>query len=72
MPWHQIKRCINIFYDQVQIDEGIENAQDEELGILSDECDIRIEDINTAVQPIIDSCTKDAIQVQTITIFLLQ
>jgi hypothetical protein len=50
-------------YDQVQIDEGIENTQDEELSLLSDECDIRIEDINTAVQPIIDSCTKDAIQV---------
>ena len=47
---------------QVQIDEGIENTQDEELSLLSDECDIRIEDINTAVQPIIDSCTKDAIQ----------
>jgi hypothetical protein len=27
-------------YDQVQIDEGIENTQDEELSLLSDECDI--------------------------------
>jgi hypothetical protein len=59
-------------YDQVQIDEDIEITQDEELSLLSDECDIRIEDINTAVQPIIDSCTKDAIQVQTLTTFLLQ
>lgn len=49
---------------QVQIDEGIEKVQEDELQELSDKCEIPLVDIGSAVQPIIDSCTKDAIQVK--------
>lgn len=51
-------------YFQVKIDEAIEQAQREELQSLADKCEIHQEDIGSAVQPIIDSCTKDAIQVR--------
>ncbi|VDI67775.1 calcium homeostasis endoplasmic reticulum protein [Mytilus galloprovincialis] len=54
---------------QVQIDEGIEKVQEDELQELSEKCEIPLEDVGSAVQPIIDSCTKDAIQNGKVWIF---
>ena len=45
------------------IDEAIMLAKKESLISLSSECEIPLDDLHKMVQPIIDSCTKDAISV---------
>lgn len=39
-------------------------SRNEQLEKLAAECDVNMEDLNGTVQPIIDSCTKDAILVK--------
>ncbi|XP_064626296.1 calcium homeostasis endoplasmic reticulum protein-like isoform X2 [Lineus longissimus] len=46
---------------QVQIDEAILKAKEDQLQKLLKECDVPMEELDTIVQPIIESCTKDAI-----------
>lgn len=46
---------------QIQIEEAIVKSRNEQLEKLAAECDVNMEDLNGTVQPIIDSCTKDAI-----------
>ncbi|XP_064604501.1 calcium homeostasis endoplasmic reticulum protein-like [Liolophura sinensis] len=46
---------------QIQIEDAILKARDERLQALSENSGISIDDLNKVVQPIIESCTKDAI-----------
>lgn len=46
---------------QNQIDEEIEKAQNETVLKQAEECNIRLNDFDAILQPIIDSCTKDSI-----------
>lgn len=46
---------------QIQIEETITNNRAEHLKQLSEECGVSLEDLDKTVQPIIESCTKDAI-----------
>lgn len=46
---------------QSQIDEAIEKAQNENVLKQADENNIRLNDFDAILQPIIDSCTKDSI-----------
>lgn len=48
---------------QTMIDDAIFAAKHEQLVALSSECQLQLEDLDGAVQPIIDSCTKEAISV---------
>ena len=50
-------------FQQIQIEEALVKVRDEKLDQLCLECDIKQEDLHSIVQPIIDSCTKDAILV---------
>lgn len=50
--------------NQIQIEEAIVKSRNEQLEKLAAECDVNMEDLNGTVQPIIDSCTKDAILVK--------
>ena len=45
------------------IDENISMAKREQLVALCSGCDISIEELDNIVQPIIESCTKEAISV---------
>jgi len=47
------------------IDDAVCAAKREQLVALSSECQLSLEELNGAVQPIIDSCTKEAISVCT-------
>lgn len=60
------KRQIFFFFEknQIQIEEAIVKSRNEQLEKLAAECDVNMEDLNGTVQPIIDSCTKDAILVK--------
>lgn len=49
---------------QIQIEEAIVKSRNEQLEKLAAECDVNMEDLDGTVQPIIDSCTKDAILVK--------
>ena len=53
------------------IDENISMAKREQLVALCSGCDISIEELDNIVQPIIESCTKEAISVSLISLFLL-
>lgn len=46
---------------QNQIDEEIEKAQNENVLKQAEECNIRLNEFDSILQPIIDSCTKDSI-----------
>ncbi|KAH7936196.1 hypothetical protein HPB52_019916 [Rhipicephalus sanguineus] len=46
---------------QVQLDEAIRKAQDDKLMAQAKSCDIEIAELDKILQPIIESCTKDAI-----------
>lgn len=46
---------------QNQIDEAIEKAQNENVLKQAEENNIRLNEFDTILQPIIDSCTKDSI-----------
>ena len=46
---------------QVQIEDAIFSNQSEQLKKLSEEVEIPLDSLDKTVQPIIDSCTKDAI-----------
>lgn len=46
---------------QNQIDEAIEKAQNETVLKQADENNIRLNEFDVILQPIIDSCTKDSI-----------
>jgi len=48
------------------IDDAIYSAKREQLVALSSECQLPLEQLDAAVQPIIDSCTKEAISVCTL------
>jgi len=50
---------------QTMIDDAICAAKREQLVALSSECQLSLEELDGAVQPIIDSCTKEAISVCT-------
>lgn len=52
------------FVLQSQIEDAIWGNKAEQLKQLSDECGISLDDLDKTVQPIIESCTKDAIQVR--------
>jgi len=45
------------------IDDAVCAAKREQLVALSNECQLPLEELDTAVQPIIDCCTKEAISV---------
>lgn len=51
---------------QSQIEDAIYGNKAEQLKQLSDECGISLDDLDKTVQPIIESCTKDAILVKII------
>ncbi|ESP02448.1 hypothetical protein LOTGIDRAFT_95622, partial [Lottia gigantea] len=44
-----------------QIDQCIKNAKESRLQQLAVDCELPVEELDRAVQPIIDSCTKDGI-----------
>ncbi|XP_035222086.1 calcium homeostasis endoplasmic reticulum protein-like isoform X2 [Stegodyphus dumicola] len=46
---------------QVQVDEVIRKAQDEKLSKLANENELDLKELDSVLQPIIDSCTKDSI-----------
>ncbi|KAG0431598.1 hypothetical protein HPB47_021652 [Ixodes persulcatus] len=46
---------------QVQLDEAIRKAQDDKLTAQAKSCDLEIAELDKVLQPIIESCTKDAI-----------
>lgn len=46
---------------QNQIDEAIEKAQNENVLKQAEENNLRLNEFDTILQPIIDSCTKDSI-----------
>jgi len=50
---------------QTMIDDAISAAKREQLVALSNECQLSMADLDGTVQPIIDSCTKEAISVRT-------
>jgi len=50
---------------QTMIDDAIHAAKHDQLVALSSECQLSLDDLDGAVQPIIDSCTKEAISVRT-------
>jgi len=52
-----------VFDVQTMIDDAIHAAKREQLVALSSECQLALEDLDGSVQPIIDSCTKEAISV---------
>jgi len=54
-----------MFDVQTMIDDAISAAKREQLVALSHECLLSMEDLDSTVQPIIDSCTKEAISVCT-------
>jgi len=47
------------------IDDAISAAKREQLVALSSECQLPLDELDVAVRPIIDSCTKEAISVCT-------
>lgn len=49
---------------QNHIEEAIVKSRNDQLEKLCAECDVNMEDLDGTVQPIIDSCTKDAILVE--------
>ena len=53
------------------IKEAINAAKKEQLSALSAQCSLSLEELDKIVEPIIESCTKDAISV-CLRIFLLQ
>jgi calcium homeostasis ER protein len=55
--------CNIIYIVQSQIEDAIWGNKAEQLQKLSEECEISLDDLDKTVQPIIESCTKDAIQV---------
>ncbi|XP_077499620.1 SR-related CTD associated factor 6 isoform X3 [Amblyomma americanum] len=46
---------------QVQLDEAIRKAQDDKLMAQAKSCDVEVAELDKILQPIIESCTKDAI-----------
>ncbi|CAE1284660.1 CHERP [Acanthosepion pharaonis] len=46
---------------QIQIEEAIVKARKKKMDQLSENCEIDLEELDKTVQPIIESCTKDAI-----------
>ena len=48
---------------QTMIDDAVCAAKREQLVALSNECQLSLEELDGAVQPIIDCCTKEAISV---------
>ena len=48
---------------QVQIDATIEKVREEDFQSMLADCNISLEEMEGVVQPIIESCTKDAISV---------
>ena len=55
---------------QNQIDEAIEKAQNENVLKQAEENNIRLNEFDTILQPIIDSCTKDSISAGKAMIFI--
>jgi len=45
------------------IDDAIYATKHEQLLALSNECQLSLDELDNTVQPIIDSCTKEAISV---------
>ena len=55
---------LNIFLLlKIQIDEAIIKAEEEEINQLAKELELDLDELASVVQPIIESCTKDAISV---------
>ncbi|KAG1668399.1 Calcium homeostasis endoplasmic reticulum protein [Nymphon striatum] len=46
---------------QVQIEEAVHKMQEEKLIVLTSRCDFSVADLDKILQPIIESCTKEAI-----------
>ena len=53
-----------ISQQQLQIDEAIQDAQNAKLAELCAECQVDSKQLEDQLQPIIESCTKDAISVR--------
>ena len=49
----------------MSIDEAVSQAKKEELLRIGAECDLSLDELGAVLQPIIDSCTKDAISVSS-------
>ena len=48
---------------QVQVEEAVLRHREDRFSQLLSECEVQTEELDKVVQPIIDSCTKDAISV---------
>lgn len=55
--------CDDVIDVQTMIDEAIHAAKREQLVALSSECQLSLEELDGTVEPIIHSCTKEAISV---------
>ena len=51
---------------KIQIDEAIIKAEEEEINKLAKELELDLDELASVVQPIIESCTKDAISVSLV------
>ena len=61
---HIAMKVISVFVCvQVQIEESILTVRQERLKMLAEQCEVDLAVFDETVQPIIDSCTKDAIMV---------
>ena len=49
----------------MRVDETMAKMKDDKILMYSEECGIPVEDMEGITQPIIESCTKDAISVST-------
>ena len=58
------------FMLQLRIDAGISQTKEDRLEKLAEECDIMMHEIDKILDPIISSCTKDAISVSRVTVVL--
>jgi len=60
---------LNLYSDisclQGQIEEAVMRAREEKVSKLCEECEMVPEDFDKKIQPIIDSCTKEAMLVKT-------
>ena len=46
---------------QLQIEAAVQRAVEEGLKVMAQDCSINLEELSGVLQPIIESCTKDAI-----------
>lgn len=65
--------CCWIFLKlKIQIEEAILTNRQEHLKHLAGDCEVSLEQFDETVQPIINSCTKDAILVRDLNLFVFK